>query len=170
MARLILLKNIQDFECALKDGLLAEKKIVTFSFGLQYKLMQKKICSISIWEYLDDCDLSNELNQYKKIVDCWHRFFTESKFKDYKNVCLYQLITFSHEALYSILLIRKLIKIEKPSEIINYTSPKNIPCVEGNPDCSIFDSIIEYICQDEQIKYTRSAYNGKAHPQAKTNT
>lgn len=168
MQKLLLLKNINDLEFACKEGLLEDKKIISFSYGVHYKLQRKGFSSIPVWDYLEDANLTKKINDYKKIIEYWNQFFLKNKYKNYKNVCLYPLITFLHEALYSSFLIRKLIENENPDEFINFSAAPETPCVEGSWECSVFDSVLEYLCQENEIKYEKIITDEKRSPKKNT--
>ena len=92
---LILIKSIDDFNCAQNNELIHNEKIITFSFGVQYELKQAGIKSIPIWNIYKDSELNDVLeDKYKIINGVWLPFFKESKQFDYAKVAMNPLIYF----------------------------------------------------------------------------
>ncbi len=154
MADIVFLKSIEDedkvIEISVNDG----SKIIPLTFSTYQSLKNHGIKSSPGWEYASYEDIINVLKEEHKIINSiWVPFF--SKKYEYINpkIILFPLILFIDEALVSNLIIERILEQEKPSKIINYVTTKKIPCNEGDWHCSVFDSILEYICNDRSIRY-----------------
>lgn len=150
---IVFVKNANDVEAFIRDGIGDNTLPIALSFSAYYKLTEQGLNAIPVWEFINEQDIKQEMVQHKTIIDeYWNPFFKYTKYNQYKNVPLYSLILFLQEAIYSRMVIYKILETFKPEKIINYVLVYNTPCDEVNWYCSTFDSILEFISLQKEIE------------------
>jgi len=156
MKSLLFIKSLSDLEYAKKLELIDNNKIIAVSFDVYYKMQKEGINAIPIWEYASNSELQNTLQEDETIIDVfWKPFFQNSKYKDCFSIALFPLVFFVDEALASNLFIKNIVESEKPNRVINFTSKYDKPCVEGEWECTVFNSMMEFICKQKRIEYKK---------------
>ncbi len=156
MKKILLLKSISDLEQAECSGYLKDKKIIVASYAALYKLSEQGIQATPIWDYATDTELMEAFTEGKKIIDkFWMPFFRERIGDAYYRLPIFDLIFFLDEALASQVYIKKIIEKEEPGEIFCFTYPHPRHCIEGEWECTVFDSMIKYMCKMRGISYRK---------------
>jgi len=156
LKEILFLNTIAEFEQAKKLNLLQNKKIIAISYTVFYILEKNNIAAVPIWEYSTYNELLESLKRDVTIIEkFWFPFCQSNNYAYYAKVALFPLIYFLDEALVSSLLINKIIESENRGKIFYFTSHIKKPCIEGEWQGNVFDAMLEYHCQKNNIKYEK---------------
>ena len=156
MKEIIFINTTAEFEQAKNMNFILNKKVIALSYTIFYMLEKSNMDVVPIWEYAGYNEMLESLKRDLTIIEkFWFPFCDSINYSNYSRVALFPLIYFLDEALVSSLFINKIIESENPGKIFYFTSHIKKPCIEGEWQGNVFDAMLEYHCQKNNIKYEK---------------
>jgi hypothetical protein len=148
---LLFIKNITELEYAINNSLHENKLLIPIAFDVEYKAHALGLKTNPIWDYDNKAEFTEVFQREDDIINTlWYGFFKNHKYKQFMNVCLFELVLFVDETLFANIYIEKIIEIESPENIYCFID-KQLPCMEKKWECGVFCSTLEYLCEINKI-------------------